>query len=185
VTMAFALAQVKAEPALQTIAPQLNVLWLKSIASASICRVLAKRLGVPGDKVFLTGLLHGIGYFYIMVRAGQAGMPIEDLLTDFVSQQHPAIGRRVMQKWGFEPVMYEAVGNQNDRQHKGRSGADITDVVITSVLLADALIERGGDLERCAEVTSIATLNLSADDLEAIMRHTETAVATLRHSLEA
>lgn len=185
VTMAFALAQVKAEPALQAIAVQLNTLWLKSIAAASICRVLAKRLGVPQDKVFLTGLLHGIGYFYIMVRAGQSGMATQDLLTDFVAQEHPVIGRCVMHKWGFEPVMCDAVGQQHERQHRGRSGADITDVVVASVLLADALIERSGDLERCAEVTSIANLNLTPDDLEAIMRHTETALATLRQALES
>jgi hypothetical protein len=80
--------------------------------------------------------------------------------------------------------MYEAVGSQNDRQHEGRSGADITDVVITSVLLADALLERGGDLGRCAEVTSIANQNLTPDELETIMRHTEAALATLRHALE-
>jgi HD-like signal output (HDOD) protein len=185
VTMAFALAQVKAEPALQAISAQLNALWLKSIAAASICRVLAKRLGVPHDKVFLTGLLHGIGYFYIMVRAGEAGMKIEDLLTDFVAQEHPTIGRCVMQKWGFEAVMCEAVRHQNDRHHNGRSGADITDVVIASVLLAGALVEHGGDLQRCAEVTSIANLSLTPDDLEAIMRHTQTALSALRHALEA
>ncbi|MGO9933210.1 MAG: HDOD domain-containing protein [Steroidobacteraceae bacterium] len=43
-------------------------LWQNSIAVASICQVIARQLRVPSDKVFLTGLLHGIGQFYIMVR---------------------------------------------------------------------------------------------------------------------
>jgi HD-like signal output (HDOD) protein len=186
VTMAFALQQIKAEPALRSVAKPLNALWERSVATASICKVLAERLRVPPDKVFLAGLLHGIGYFYIMVRAGEAGEEItpEDLLGDFVLERHPAIGRAVMQKWGFEPIMCEAVGGQNEYTHKAKRAADITDVLIASVLLADALLERGGDLARCAGVNSFAALNLIPADLEAILRHTEHALASLRSALE-
>jgi HD-like signal output (HDOD) protein len=186
VTMAFALQQIKAEPALRAVSRELNALWEKSMAAASICQVLAERLRVPADQVFLTGLLHGIGYFYIMVRAGQSGgeIAVEDLLTDFVAERHPAIGRAVMEKWGFEPIMCEAVGRQHDYAHRSKRAADITDVVIASVLLADALIERGGDLTRCAGVLAFTALDLIPPDLEALLRHTEYTLASLRDALE-
>jgi HD-like signal output (HDOD) protein len=185
VTMAFALQQIKAEPALRAVSKELNALWEKSMAAASICQVLAERLRVPADRVFLTGLLHGIGYFYIMVRAGQSGgeIAVEELLTDFVAERHPAIGRAVMEKWGFEPVMCEAVGHQNDYAHKSKRAADITDVLIASVLLADALIERGGDHERCDGVAAFAALDLAPTNRDAILRHTEHALGSLRDAL--
>jgi HD-like signal output (HDOD) protein len=186
VTMAFALQQIKAEPGLRAVSRQLNTLWEKSMAAASICQLLAERLRVPADKVFLTGLLHGIGHFYIMVRAGQSGeeIALEDLLGDFVAERHAAIGRAVMEKWNFEPVMCEAVGHQNDYAHRSKHGADITDVLIASVLLADALIERSGDLARCAGVSAFTALNLTPPDLEAILRHTEHTLASVRDALE-
>jgi HD-like signal output (HDOD) protein len=186
VTMAFALQQVKAEPALKPVAKQLHALWEKSMAAASICQVLAQKMKVPGDKVFLTGLLHGIGYFYIMVRATESSSPIkvEELQSEFVAERHPVIGRAVMQKWGFEPVMCEAVGHQNDYAHQSKRRADITDVLIVSVLLADALIERNGDLARCAGVNSFAAIGLTPNDLDAILRHTAYNLSSLRDTLE-
>jgi HD-like signal output (HDOD) protein len=53
VAMAFALQQLRAEPSLRPVAKQLNALWEKSVAVASICQVIAGRLRVPTDKVFL------------------------------------------------------------------------------------------------------------------------------------
>lgn len=145
VTMAFALQQLKAEPSLRPVAKQLSALWETSVAVASICQVIANRLRVPSDKVFLTGLLHGIGYFYIMVRAAESGsgITLDASFVDFVTERHPALGRAVMEKWNFEPVMCEALGNQSNYERKSKRRADITDVLIASVILADALLERG------------------------------------------
>jgi hypothetical protein len=70
--MAFAVKQVRLAPALRSISPHLNILWEQSISVAAICQVLAKRTKVAPEEAFLTGLLHGIGRLYIMVRA--AGM---------------------------------------------------------------------------------------------------------------
>ena len=60
VTMVFAIQQMKADATLRPVAKPLNDLWEKSIAVASICQVVAHQLRVPADKVFLTGLLHGV-----------------------------------------------------------------------------------------------------------------------------
>ncbi len=185
VTMAFAIQQMKADPSLRPVAKQLHDLWEKSVAVASICQVLANRLRVPADKVFLTGLLHGIGHFYIMVRAAEKSNHgrLDDLLSGYVAHCHPVIGRAVMEKWRFEPVMCEAVGSQNDYARKSKRGADITDVVIASVLLAEAVLEHGGDMTRLAGVNAFASLNLSPNELTAILKHTEHSLDSLRDSL--
>jgi HD-like signal output (HDOD) protein len=185
VTMAFALQQLRAEPTLRPVARQLNALWEKSVAVASICQVIAGRLRVPTDKVFLTGLLHGIGYFYIMVRAGErsSGIDLDSGFADFVAERHPALGRAVMEKWAFEVVMCEAVGRQRDYQRPPKRAPDITDVLIASVILADALLERQGDLTRCAGVSAFPALGLRDEDLHAILRHTEHTLESLRDTL--
>ena len=185
VTMAFALQQLKAEPSLRPVAKPLAALWEMSVAVASICQVIAARLRVPSDKVFLTGLLHGIGYFYIMVRAGEPGSGIElnDSFVDFVTERHPALGRAVMEKWAFEAVMCEAVGNQTNYRRKSKRRPDITDVLIASIILADALLERQGDLTRCAGVSAFGALNFREEELRAILKHTELALDSLREAL--
>ena len=185
VTMVFAIQQMKTEASLRPVAGALGDLWEKSIAFASICQVLAQRLRVPADKVFLTGLLHGIGCFYIMVRAAGAsgGIGYDRLLTNAVAQWHPSIGRAVLDKWGFEAVMCDAVGSQLDYARKSKRAADITDVLIASVALADALLEHQGDVSRCANINAFAALGLSSDDLIAILRHTEHTLGSLRDAL--
>ena len=185
VTMVFAVQQMKAEASLRPVVKPMNELWAKSVAVASICQVLAQRLRVPADKVFLTGLLHGIGYFYVMVRAAGApnGIVYEHLRSDLVAEWHPSIGRAVLEKWGFEAVMCEAVGGQHEYDQKSKRAADITDVVIASVALADALLEHQGDLTRCASINAFASLRLSRDDLVAILRHTEHTLGSLRDAL--
>ncbi len=185
VTMVFAVQQMKTEAALRPVVKPLTELWAKSVAVASICQVLAQRLRVPADKVFLTGLLHGIGYFYVMVRAAGApnGIPYEHLRSELVAERHPSIGRAVLEKWCFEPVMCEAVGSQHEYDRKSKRAADITDVVIASVALAEALLEHQGDLTRCASINAFASLHLSRDDLVAILRHTDHTLGSLRDAL--
>jgi HD-like signal output (HDOD) protein len=169
VTMVFAIQQMKSETSLRSVAGALGDLWEKSIAVASICQVLAQRLRVPADKVFLAGLLHGIGY--------------DRLLTEVVTEWYPSIGRAVLEKWGFEAVLCEAVGCQLDYARKSKRAADITDVLIASVALADALLEHKGDLSRCANINAFGALGLSTDDLSAILRHTEHTLGSLRDAL--
>jgi HD-like signal output (HDOD) protein len=185
VTMVFAVQQMKAEASLRPVAKPLNDLWEKSIAVASICQVLAQRLRVPGDKVFLTGLLHGIGHFYILVRAvGKSNrLETDPLVADFVADWHPSIGRTILEKWGFDAAMCEAVGSQHDYERKSKRAADITDVLIASVALADALLEDNGDLTRCAGINAFASLKLAPADLRAILKHTEHRLGSLRGAL--
>jgi HD-like signal output (HDOD) protein len=184
VTMAFALQQVKAEPSLRPVAGQLNALWEKSMAAASICQVLAKRVNVPSDKAFLTGLLHGIGYFYIMVRAGApaSGIELDSPFAEFTATRHPAFGRAVMDKWGFEMPMCEAVGWQLNYRRKSGRPADIADVLIASVVLAEIFVGKT-DVTRCAQVNAFAALGLSEDEPSAILEHTYQSMEALRDAL--
>ena len=185
VTMVFAVQQMKAEASLRPVAKPLSALWEKSVAVASICEVLANQLKVPPDKVFLTGLLHGIGHFYIMVRAAEAssGLEYAELPPDVLADRHPGIGRIVLEKWRFEPVVCEAIGRQNDHGRSSKRAADITDVVIASVVLAESLLDGAGDLTRCVGVTAFERLGLGHKQLAATLKHTEYRLNSLRETL--
>ncbi len=185
VTMVFAVQQMKAEPSLRSVAKPLSALWEKSIAVGSICQVLANQLKVPPDKVFLTGLLHGIGHFYIMVRAAEpsSGLDYSDLSAEMLADRHPGLGRIVLEKWNFEPVVFEAIGRQHDHRRASNRAADITDVVIAGVVLAEALLESNGDLTRCAGVTAFERLGLGPKELAATLKHTEYRMVSLRETL--
>jgi HD-like signal output (HDOD) protein len=185
VTMVFAVQQMKAEASLRPVAKPLTNLWEKSIAVGSICQVLANQLRVPPDKVFLTGLLHGIGHFYIMVRAAQpsSGLEYADIPAEMLADSHPALGRSVLEKWNFEPVVCEAIARQHDYQRSSTRAADITDVVIAGVVLAEALLESNCDLTRCAGVTAFERLGLGPKDLATTLKHTQYRLVSLRETL--
>jgi HD-like signal output (HDOD) protein len=183
--MVFAIQQMKAETSLRPVAKSLSTLWEKSIAVASICQVLANQLKVPPDKVFLTGLLHGIGHFYIMVRAADPldGFDYSRIPAELLTDRHPVMGRVVLEKWRFEPVVCEAIGRQNELERTSKRAADITDVVIASVVLAESLLDCNCDLTRCGGVTAFARLGLGPKELTATLKHTEYRLGSLRETL--
>jgi HD-like signal output (HDOD) protein len=185
VTMVFAVQQMKAEASLKPVAQPLAQLWEKSVAVASLCEVLAKQLKVPTDKVFLTGLLHGIGHFYIMVRAAEpsSGIDYATLPAELVADRHPALGRAVLEKWGFETIVCEAIARQHDYGRAALRVADITDVVIASVVLAECLLESDGDIARCAGVTAFERLGLGSQELQATLKNTQYRLDSLRDTL--
>jgi HD-like signal output (HDOD) protein len=185
VAMVFAVQQMKAEPTLRRVAEPLGDLWEKSMAVASICKVLAQQIKVPDDKVFLAGLVHGIGHFYIIVRAAEASSPVayEALPAELIAARHPAIGRAVLAKWGFEPRVCEAVGDQNDHARQSARAADLTDLLIAGVVLADVLLQDGGDLARTAGVSAFDRMGLDAVALAAVLAHTEHSLDSLREAL--
>lgn len=185
VTLVFAVQQMKSEASLRPVAKPLSKLWEKSIAVASICQVLANQLKVPPDKVFLTGLVHGIGHFYIMVRAAEpsSGVDYARLPAELLDERHPGLGRYVLEKWNFEAVVCEAIGLQNDHARWSARAADITDVVIASVVLAESLMDGNGDLTRCAGVTAFERLGLGPKELAATLKHTEYRLLSLRETL--
>jgi HD-like signal output (HDOD) protein len=185
VVMVFAVQQLKAEPKLRAVAEPLSQLWEKSITVASICQTLARELHVPPDKVFLAGLVHGIGHFYMLVRSVEEGSEViyDQLPTGLIDARHPAIGRAVLTKWGFEPGVCEAVGRQCDYDRESALAADLTDVLIASIVLAEVMHEGHGDLARCEHITAFDRIGFVTQELSSIIAHTEHTIGALRESL--
>ncbi|HEY2464925.1 MAG TPA: HDOD domain-containing protein [Steroidobacteraceae bacterium] len=183
--MSFAVKQLRLAPALRSISKPLNVLWEQSISVAAICQVVARRTRVSPEEAFLTGLLHGIGRLYIMVRSvGKSDALYQDpTFVDMIESWHPAIGKAVLENWGFDDHMCEALGAQDDQDHSGKNDPDLTDVIVVSVALARVLREPGPRSVDTDGIKSFARLHLTAQNCAEILRHAEHQLGSLHAAL--
>jgi HD-like signal output (HDOD) protein len=185
--MAFAVQQMKNEESLRSIAQQLSDLWKDSIAVASICHVVARRTKVGPDEAFLTGLLHGIGRLYIMVRAVREAESLgaDYVLMDLISGWHPSIGKAVLQNWGFSDDLAEAVGEQCEVERERRRGqeVDLLDVLIAGIHLAGYLKVAAPRKIDVKGMPALAAIGLSEQACSEILLHAEYQLGALQDSL--
>jgi len=183
--MAFAVQQMKDEKSLSSIAKLLNELWLESIAAASICRDVARRTKVNPEEAFLTGLLHGIGRMYIMVRAvGKLGaLQNPKSFIELVSEWHASIGKAVLENWGFAEEMSAAVGDQEERDRKHKGDADLSDILIAGVVLSKALKMPSPRVVEMDGVEAFPILGLSDKDCIGILACADRELQSLQDAL--
>jgi HD-like signal output (HDOD) protein len=183
--MAYAVQQLKHAESLRSIAKPLSELWNECISVAAVCQAVARRTKVSPDEAFLTGLLHGIGRLYIMVReVGHAGTwGMDHAFMDLVTDWHPSIGKAVLENWGFAEEMSAAVGDQNDYERRWVHDGELTDILIVSVVLA-------GELKTCAPLTAAPkrvnafhNIGLTEQDCAALLTHAESHLGSLHDAL--
>jgi HD-like signal output (HDOD) protein len=183
--MAFAVQQLRLAPALRAIAEPLHHLWEESISVASLCQVIARRTHINPDEAFLTGLLHGIGRLYIIVRAvgKQSSLYADPSFVEMLEGWHPAIGKAVLENWGFVEAMSDAVGSQSDHDHAGRFEADLTDILIVSIVLAAALRHPGPRSIDFSGIHSFQRFGFTAQDCTEILKHAQHQLGSLHAEL--
>jgi HD-like signal output (HDOD) protein len=183
--MSFAVKQMRLAPALRAISKPLNILWEQSISVAAICQVIARRTRVSPEEAFLTGLLHGIGRLYIMVRSvGKSDKLYQDpTFVEMIDGWHAAIGKAVLENWGFDAHMSEALGDQDDYDRSGKSEPDLTDVLVVGVALGRVLREPGPRTVDTDSIKSFARLHLTAQNCAEILRHAEHQLGSLHAAL--
>jgi HD-like signal output (HDOD) protein len=183
--MSYAMQQMKNEASLRSIVQPLTELWNTSIAVASISRIVAKRTKLNADEAFLTGLLHGIGNLYIMARAATqaTGLGNEHSWMDLLAGWQAAIGKAVLESWGFAEEMCDAVGEQADHERRWKHEAGLSDVLIASLVLAEALKTP----ERAATVTdginAFLTVRVKAEDCPSILSEAEKQIGLVHEAL--
>jgi HD-like signal output (HDOD) protein len=183
--MAFAVKQVRLAPALRSISKHLNILWEQSISVAAICQVVARRTKIGPEEAFLTGLLHGIGRLYIMVRAaGKSEKVFQDpSFREMIAGWHAAIGKAVLENWGFDEHMCEAVADQADFEHTGKNDPDLTDVLVASVVLARVLRRPGPRSVDMGGISAFGRLHMTSQECSEVLRHAEHQLGSLHAAL--
>lgn len=180
--VAYAVQRMKAELRLRSIAAPLVELWRTSLEVACIGQVIARRTKINTEDAFFTGLLHGIGYLYVMARSvGRSSALGADLLGhELIGKAHPAIGRAVLGRWGASDEMAQAVNDQHqrDRSVRGVEQADLTDILIVSIALAAVLRKAEPDIV-LKGINSCQTLGMTAEDCAMTLKHAEYHLASL------
>jgi HD-like signal output (HDOD) protein len=182
--MSYAMQQMKNESSLRSVAQPLTELWNKSIAVASISRIVAKRTRLNADEAFLTGLLHGIGNLYIMARAAQStGLGGPSSWLELVAGWQASIGKAVLESWGFAEEMCDAVGEQGDHERRWKHEASLADVLIASLTLAAGL---GAPEPRVVAIegnNAFLTVGVKAEDCGAILAEAQQQISLVHEAL--
>jgi HD-like signal output (HDOD) protein len=181
----YAVQQMKYAGPLRSIAKPLSELWKECVSVASISQAVAKRTTVSPDEAFLTGLLHGIGRLYIMVRAiGHAAeLGNDQTFLDMVSDWHAPIGKAVLENWGFAEEMCSAVGEQHDYERRWIRGGELSDILITSVVLAAAETNPTLPADIAQGITAFQHLGLTVPDCEGILADAKVQLGSLHDAL--
>jgi HD-like signal output (HDOD) protein len=186
--MSYAMHQMKNEASLRSVALPMTLLWNKSIAVASICRIVAQRTNVNADEAFLTGLLHGIGNLYIMARAATteaSGLGSQRSWLDLLGGWQASIGKAILESWGFAEEMCDAVGEQADHERRWKHQAALSDVLIASLVLADALKTPALAAAATQGINAFLTVRVKADECAAILVEAEKHIGLVHAALAA
>jgi HD-like signal output (HDOD) protein len=183
--MSYAMQQIKNEASLRSIAQPLTELWNKSIAVASICKLVAARTKLSADEAFLTGLLHGIGKLYIMARAVSAadGLGSEQSWMELISGWQASIGEAVLQSWGFAEEMCEAVGHQDDFDRRRKHEAGLVDVLIVSLTLSDVRNTPAPRNIATEGNNAFLSIGMAAADYSAILERADEEIRLIHEAL--
>ena len=185
--VSFAIQRMKEELRLRSIAAPLTELWRTSWAVACISQVIARRTKIKSEEAFCTGLLHGIGYLYIMARSvGKSTALGADLLGDeLIGRTHPSVGKASLGKWGAGKDMANAVNDQHlhNRNVRSRDQADLTDILIVSIALAAELKEAEPRGVLSNGISSFQTLEMTAEDCAKTLKHAEYQLGSLHRLL--
>jgi HD-like signal output (HDOD) protein len=183
--MAYAVHQMKHETAMRSIVKPMNELWNKSITVASISRIVARGTKLTPDEAFLTGLLHGIGTLYIIARATTQGSELgtERSLSDLIASWQAAIGKAVLESWGFAEALCEAVGEQEDGDRRWKHEASLSDVLIASLALAQALDTPEPRVVATDSMGVFLTVGVKAEECPAILAEAEKQITLVRQAL--
>jgi HD-like signal output (HDOD) protein len=184
-TMAFAVQHMRDQETLRSIAQPLSTLWKESISVALICQVVARRTRVTPDEAFLTGLLHGIGRLYIMVRAvgKDKGLAQQAEFQEMIAGWQASIGKAVLENWEFADHMCEAIANQRDYDRPLVELADLSDVLIVSMVLGDALRMPSPRTIDSEGIAAFQSIGLDAEACEAILKESEEHLVSLQDAL--
>ncbi len=184
--MSYAMQQMKNEASLRSIAKPLTDLWNKSIAVASISRLVAKRTQLSADEAFLTGLLHGIGSLYIMApRRDPERCAGQRAFLDGVGGRLAGIHRqgRAGELGLRRGKCATPVGEQGDTGRRWKHAAGLADVLIASLLLAEALKMPPPRTVATEGINEYLTVGLSAEDCAAILAEAQDQIQLVHQAL--
>jgi HD-like signal output (HDOD) protein len=185
--MSYALNQLRASKELAAVALPMRELWESSVVVAALCSVVARRLkGGNPDSALLTGVMHGIGKLYIIVKARKFPLILADAgaRAELNANWHATICRALMKQWQMPEIIAEAVGNYECYgQSAPQAGINLTGVLFLSTVLANNLQNPDRLAALMATDQGLACFGLSATDCQTLLAESDQQIAQVMESL--
>jgi HD-like signal output (HDOD) protein len=184
--LAFAMAQIRSSDRLKGLEKPLGLWWKRTTRIAAVSYVIAKNAsGLSPDEAFLGGLLHGVGQLYIYTRTPDFPALLGDpaSLAEILGSWHTGVARAIVENWGIDDKLVEAIGEQDnfDRDHEG--DADLADVLIAAKWIASCPIDEADLSYMESEAPAIARLGLTAERRLAFLAESEVEIDALRSAI--
>ncbi len=184
VALGHAVAHIRRNESLRSIAPRLDELWSECVTVAHFSDAVAKRSSLPFPGAFAAGLLHGIGRIYIMVQSVKQGKssPQVPLSAALVEAWHPVIAKAVLKNWQMDDAVCEAVGAQAELNIVRAGPPTLTDVLIASIRLA-ARMQNSYDTASLNAGGAFARLDLNAEACKSLIAQASEETIALQRAL--
>jgi HD-like signal output (HDOD) protein len=177
--------------------------WEHSVATATLCSVLAPRAGVRANQAFPLGLLHDLGSA-LLFRADPArfeevqaeargGRPLRAAEKAAYGMAHDDAAARVFSAWRFPETFIEAVADHH--AHPATLTEPHTLLLAAAESVASRLVDVSGGHPRTPGLSGfefehglnagLRALNLDVTEALAIARQVEDDVAQLLHAFSS
>ena len=101
--------------------------WRHTVASAVLCREIARAAGLPPEEAYSLGLLHDIGrlgllvawpddYSRILEEATREGTSLLELERELFNMDHCEVGQLLAAQWKLPPQFLAVAGRHHDPQ---------------------------------------------------------------------
>jgi putative nucleotidyltransferase with HDIG domain len=172
--------------------------WEHSVATATLCSVLAPRAGVRPNQAFPLGLLHDLGSallyradperFELVQAEARNGRPLRSAEKAAYGMAHDEAAARVFSAWRFPETFIEAVADHH--AHPATLSEPHTLLLVAAEAIASRLVPSlsgghprtpglpGAELEH-GQNAGLRALNLDITDAITIARQVEDDVAQL------
>lgn len=186
-TLSFALQTVRDAPRYQVVQGRLGALWQRSVALASLARVMSQRVavGVPRERANTAGLLHTVGHIWVTAKAASSPGVLQDPMQfeNIINEWRIAAAKRLLETWGMDPEFVEAVCEHEGADQEGVRVAPLTDLMFVCQLFnafRDAPVEL---TKRLAASPAAARLGLRGRERELVFSHSADEVRAVRSAL--
>jgi len=167
--------------------------WEHSVATASICSVLAPRAGVRPNQAFPLGLLHDLGSallfradpdrFETVQAEARNGRPLRAVEKAVYGMPHDEAAARVFSAWRFPETFIDAVADHH--AHPATLSEPHSLLLVAAESVAARLVKMpGAELEH-GQNAGLRALGLDVTDALAIARQVEDDVAQLLHAFSS
>ena len=162
-------------------------LWEHSMHVAALCRLLARKVGgINPDEAMFAGMVHDIGVFYLLSRAGSFPELIDnrDELNQMLVQWHDSIGHALLSAMGQSDELLAAV-QEHETGRAITKLKTLSDLVFVAHMLAN--VKNGWRKPEFAIEVDLAPFAVLFGDeaVDDLLIESEAEVSSLKSALGA